>query len=327
MGRPPARGLARVRMSGTTPACSYANILPVRPSPHCTSSKARSAPLLAADGGHPLQELGRRGPHSALALHRLEHHRRGLVGGRRLHRGRGRPRARSGPRGRAARRARGTSRSRWWRARPWSGRGRSARSRRTRTGPASRPMRRANFMAPSHASVPELQKKTLEGKARATRRSASAARGLGVEQVARVDQLAGLLADGLHDGAVAIAEAVDRDPGREVEVGPALLVEEPRALAGDEGDVAFVDGEERAHARTSLRAGARMRVPAKPPRRRALPATTTSGMPAAAASRATRTLRLMPPAMVPSAMRREASSASRASAASPSNRTPSTSER
>ena len=36
------------------------------------------------------------------------------------------------------------------------------------------PIFRANFMAASHASVPELQKKTREGKARATRRSASA---------------------------------------------------------------------------------------------------------------------------------------------------------
>ena len=35
-------------------------------------------------------------------------------------------------------------------------------------------MRRANFIAPSHASVPELQKKTFDGKARETRRVASA---------------------------------------------------------------------------------------------------------------------------------------------------------
>ena len=39
--------------------------------------------------------------------------------------------------------------------------------------PCSFPMRRANFIAPSQASVPEFVKNTLEGKASATRRSAS----------------------------------------------------------------------------------------------------------------------------------------------------------
>jgi hypothetical protein len=34
-------------------------------------------------------------------------------------------------------------------------------------------MRRANFMAPSQASVPEFVKKTFDGKASATSRSAS----------------------------------------------------------------------------------------------------------------------------------------------------------
>src|SRR3989475_2006602 len=44
MGSPPASGFARVRMSGTTPACSYANSVPVRPRPHCTSSKMTATP-------------------------------------------------------------------------------------------------------------------------------------------------------------------------------------------------------------------------------------------------------------------------------------------
>jgi len=43
--------------------------------------------------------------------------------------------------------------------------------------PASFPIRRANFMAPSQASVPEFVKNTFEGKARRTSRSASALAG------------------------------------------------------------------------------------------------------------------------------------------------------
>mmetsp|Transcript_23383 Transcript_23383/g.53962 ORF Transcript_23383/g.53962 Transcript_23383/m.53962 type:complete len:206 (-) Transcript_23383:871-1488(-) len=43
-GIPPARGLARVNISGTTPFNSYAKRCPVLPSPHWTSSKTRSAP-------------------------------------------------------------------------------------------------------------------------------------------------------------------------------------------------------------------------------------------------------------------------------------------
>src|SRR5437660_1053340 len=44
IGRPPASGLASVSTSGTTPVCSYANSVPVRPSPHCTSSKMTATP-------------------------------------------------------------------------------------------------------------------------------------------------------------------------------------------------------------------------------------------------------------------------------------------
>ena len=40
--------------------------------------------------------------------------------------------------------------------------------------PCSFPIRRANFIAPSHASVPEFVKKTFDGKASLTRRSARA---------------------------------------------------------------------------------------------------------------------------------------------------------
>src|SRR3989442_4917875 len=44
IGSPPASGLASVTMSGSTPVCSYANSVPVRPSPHCTSSKTSVTP-------------------------------------------------------------------------------------------------------------------------------------------------------------------------------------------------------------------------------------------------------------------------------------------
>mmetsp|Transcript_16513 Transcript_16513/g.41203 ORF Transcript_16513/g.41203 Transcript_16513/m.41203 type:complete len:213 (-) Transcript_16513:785-1423(-) len=44
MGRPPASGLASVIMSGATPYSSWPHSLPVRPSPHCTSSNTSSAP-------------------------------------------------------------------------------------------------------------------------------------------------------------------------------------------------------------------------------------------------------------------------------------------
>ena len=44
IGSPPPSALARVMTSGATPACSWANSRPVRPMPHCTSSKMRRSP-------------------------------------------------------------------------------------------------------------------------------------------------------------------------------------------------------------------------------------------------------------------------------------------
>src|SRR5262249_22101873 len=124
-------------------------------------------------------------------------------------------------------------------------------------------------------------------------------RGLGVEEVARVDDPCGLGADGGDDLAVAVTEAVHADARREVEVGLPVAVDETRALPGDEDDLPLVDGQERAHARAPSPAraapAAPIRVPAKPPSSRALPAITTAGIPAAAASSAVRTLRAMPP--------------------------------
>ena len=129
MGRPPPRGLARVRMSGVTPACSNANILPGAPEAALDLVEDEERAALAAERREALQELRRRGPHAALALDRLDHHGGGLVGRR--------------PRSTAARSFHGQKRtpgqqrleglavlrrSRWSRARPWSGRGTSARS-------------------------------------------------------------------------------------------------------------------------------------------------------------------------------------------------------
>src|SRR3990170_1505011 len=45
IGRPFARPFASATTSGLIPSCSWAKKVPVRPSPHCTSSKTRSAPL------------------------------------------------------------------------------------------------------------------------------------------------------------------------------------------------------------------------------------------------------------------------------------------
>ena len=54
--------------------------------------------------------------------------------------------------------------------RPWKARSKATNSVR----PSGPPMRRANFIAASTASVPELQKKTFDGNASPASRSASA---------------------------------------------------------------------------------------------------------------------------------------------------------
>ena len=111
-----------------------------------------------------------------------------------------------------------------------------------------------------------------------------------------MDERLGLLLDRRDDLAVAVAEAVHRDAGGEVEPLAAVRVPELRPLALHEHDVAVVDA---AAARSSSSrsppcrparpavivlssrsdAPATIRVPGNPPRSRALPAITTSGMP------------------------------------------------
>ncbi len=56
----------------------------------------------------------------------------------------------------------------------------------------------------------------------------------GVEQVADVGQGPGLLRDGLRDRRVGVAEAGHRQAAEEVEVAPAVGVDQPGALAADE---------------------------------------------------------------------------------------------
>ena len=116
--------------------------------------------------------------------------------------------------------------------RPWNERSKTTYSKR----PCALPDASARTSsAPSHASVPELQKKTFEGKARATRRSASAVVGSVWNRLLVWMSLPACSRMALTHRAVAVAEAVHRDPGREVEVGAAFLVEEPRTLAARRG--------------------------------------------------------------------------------------------
>ena len=173
MGRPPARGFASVRMSGTTPECWNANIFPVRPRPHWISSKTSSAPRSRQIASQALQELRRRRPDPALALDRLDHHRRGLLVHGRGHRRQVVPRDEMDPGHERLERLAvlGGPRRR-------EGAHRAAVERVLEDDvldpPCSFPILRANFIAPSHASVPEFVKKTFDGKASATRRSARA---------------------------------------------------------------------------------------------------------------------------------------------------------
>ena len=59
------------------------NHLPVRPSPHCTSSMIEQRLALVAQAAHGAEVLGRRRHDAAFALHGLEHHRRDAVVDRR----------------------------------------------------------------------------------------------------------------------------------------------------------------------------------------------------------------------------------------------------
>ena len=135
--------LAIVTTSGRTPKCWWPNHSPVRPSPVCTSSTMNRMPRSSHSAADAAEVLGGGGVDPALALHRLEQHRRDRVVERR-------PRARRGrstPRGGSPRAAAGTPRAwpagRWRGGWPACGRGTSRRPRPRRDGPDRRTCGRA----------------------------------------------------------------------------------------------------------------------------------------------------------------------------------------
>ena len=160
-------------MSGTTPECWNANIFPVRPRPHWISSKTRSAPRSRQMASRPFRNSGVAGrippsPCTGSIITAAVLSLTAAATAARSFRGTKRTPGTSGSKG-----------SRYLAVhvvesapmdRPWNECSKTTYSIR----PCSLPIRRANFIAPSHASVPEFVKKTFEGKARRTSRSASA---------------------------------------------------------------------------------------------------------------------------------------------------------
>ena len=72
-GKPPPMPLATAMTSGVMPAHSWANSLPVRPMPHCTSSRTSSRPCSSHSLRRPFRNSVGADAHAALALHRLDH--------------------------------------------------------------------------------------------------------------------------------------------------------------------------------------------------------------------------------------------------------------
>ena len=69
--------LATIMMSGAMPAHSWAKSLPVRPMPHCTSSKYEQRPAVSSQSiAQARQALIGHRKDAALALHRFQDHRR-----------------------------------------------------------------------------------------------------------------------------------------------------------------------------------------------------------------------------------------------------------
>jgi hypothetical protein len=173
-GKPPPMPLATIMMSGVTPAHSCANSRPVRPMPHCTSSRISSVPVHRTGRAALQAGVGQRAD-AALALHRVRPSRRRSVGDRgaqrvvvapgQMHEARHqraealdhlfRPRRRDGPGGPAMERPRRSG------------------SPPGRAGPLSYQYLRAILIASSAASVPELVKKTVSAKVRSTSIAAS----------------------------------------------------------------------------------------------------------------------------------------------------------
>ena len=93
------------------------------------------------------------------------------------------------------------------------------------------PYLRANLLAPSLASAPELQKKTRSSDELSTMVSCEIELWGGVEEVAHLEDEARLLSNRLGDRGVRVAEIEHRPSGREVEVRLAVVIEHPAALA------------------------------------------------------------------------------------------------
>ena len=72
-GKPPARLFAVVMISGATPLCSIANILPVRAMPDCTSSETSMILCSSQILRSACRKSLRRDIEAAFALHRLDH--------------------------------------------------------------------------------------------------------------------------------------------------------------------------------------------------------------------------------------------------------------
>ena len=109
--------------------------------------------------------------------------------------------------------------------RPWKERSKQTYSKR----PGLVPDAPRELHGPFPRLGPRVAEEDLRGEGEGDQALGERARGLGVEQVARVDELARLLADGLDDRAVAVAEAVHRDARREVEVGSGRRLSKSRA--------------------------------------------------------------------------------------------------
>ena len=227
-GMPLPIALASVTTSGLTPACSKPNHRPVRPNPVWISSIIISAPTSSQSSRMPAEVLGARRVDAALALHRLDQHRRD----RSVDRG-----ARCASRSPQAT-CRKPSGIGWngscfvgWpvaasvaSVRPWK-----LPSALTTVWRPRPPCLRASLMAHSFASAPELVKKICPSWPVASSSSSltaiAACGGDRVgEEVGHVQQRCGLVGDRLGDHRVGVTERHHGDPGEEVEVALAVRV-------------------------------------------------------------------------------------------------------
>ena len=223
IGKPPPRPLAIAITSGVTPTHSCANSRPVRPMPHCTSSKNSSSPCASASSRRPRRKPSDGGVNAALALDRLDQDRRGLsVRSPRAPR-RGRRTARDRSRRPSARTfevllgaARGDGRQRS------SVEGAGAGDHPVAFG-RRRPCRwylRTSFSPHSIASAPELQKKAASAKVAVGQPPRQALLIGNAVEVRAMPEPAGLRAQRIHQMWMTVAEHGHRDAGAEVEVAP-----------------------------------------------------------------------------------------------------------